>query len=43
MHHYLTKYKDDKGQIHIVAWLQFNLFGRCYSFSKKKLVIRKDN
>ncbi|MGL9971527.1 hypothetical protein [Enterococcus sp. DIV1420a] len=43
MKHYMTKYKNDKGDLIIVAWLQINLFGRCYCFSKKELAIQKND
>jgi len=35
LHHYLTKYKDENEKRIIVSWMQLNLFGNCYCFSKK--------
>ncbi|HGW6212092.1 TPA: hypothetical protein ACNHUD_002200 [Enterococcus faecalis] len=43
MKHYMTKYKTDDGKLIVVSWLQINLFGRSYCFSKKELVIQKNN
>lgn len=36
--HYLTKYSEDKKR-YAESWLQINLFGKCYCFSKKKVEI----
>lgn len=43
MKHYITKYLTDEGKLIVVAWLQINLLGRSYCFSKKELVIRNNN
>lgn len=43
MKHYITKYKTDDGKLIVVSWIQINLFGRSYCFSKKELVIQKNN
>ena len=37
---YLTKYKEN-GERYAESWLQLNLFGRVYCFSRRKLVIEK--
>lgn len=39
MHHYITKYHDEKGHRKAVAWLQLNLFGKCYCFFKREINI----
>jgi len=36
--HYLTKYWTD-GKHYAESWLQINLFGRCYCFSKRRMEI----
>jgi len=36
MKHYITKYVEDGKQV-IMSWLQINLFGKCYCFSKRYL------
>lgn len=36
MHHYITKYAED-GKCYAEAWLQINLFGRCFCFSRRKI------
>lgn len=43
MKHYITKYKTDDGKLIVVSWIQINLFGRSYCFSKKELVIQQNN
>lgn len=35
IHHYLTAYKEN-GDIYAEAWLQLNLLGWCFCFSKRK-------
>ncbi len=29
MHHYLTKYEEN-GSTYVEAWIQINVFGRCF-------------
>ncbi len=41
MHHYLTKYVNDRGELIAEAWIQLNLFGKCFIFSDRKMVIKK--
>ena len=41
MHHYITKYVEND-VLHVEAWLQINLFGLCFCFSRKKIKIQKD-
>jgi hypothetical protein len=37
-HHYITKYEENN-KIYCESWLQINLFGKCYCFSKIKIEI----
>lgn len=39
--HYITKYEED-GKIYVESWLQINLFGKTYCFSRKRLEIEKN-
>ena len=39
MHHYITKYSDEKGVRKAVTWFQINLFGKCYCFLKREIQI----
>lgn len=34
IHHYMTTYREG-GRWKAEAWLQLNIFGRCYCFSKR--------
>lgn len=36
IHHYLTKY-EETGKLYAESWIQINLFGRCFCFSKKRI------
>lgn len=36
--HYLTKYVEG-GVKYAESWIQINLFGKCFCFSKKKIKI----
>nr|DAX32930.1 MAG TPA: hypothetical protein [Caudoviricetes sp.] len=37
LHHYITKYWDvDEGALYVEAWLQLNVFGYCFCFSRRK-------
>ena len=38
LHHYITRYGMD-GKQWVEAWLQFNIFGKCFCFWKKKIAI----
>lgn len=38
LHHYITKYQEN-GETFVEAWLQINLFGKCYCFWKRKIKI----
>ena len=38
MHHYITKYEEN-GKRYAESWMQINLFGRCFCFSKRKMEI----
>ena len=42
IHHYITKY-EEHGYQYAEAWLQINLFGKCFCFSKRKIVIGTTN
>ncbi len=35
IHHYITRYSED-GEEYAEAWLQLNLFGRCWCFSRRR-------
>lgn len=37
--HYITKYWTD-GKHYAEAWLQLNLFGKCFCFSKRKMELK---
>ncbi|CRH18750.1 conserved hypothetical protein [Carnobacterium maltaromaticum] len=34
MKHHITKYESN-GAMYAESWLQINMFGKCYCFSKK--------
>ena len=36
--HYMTKYSENEIK-YVESWLQINLFGKCFCFSKKRLEI----
>ena len=37
LHHYITKYWDvDENALYVEAWLQLNIFGYCFCFSRRK-------
>ena len=38
MHHYITKYEEN-GKRYAESWMQINLFGKCFCFSKRKTEI----
>lgn len=38
LHHHITKYEKN-GELYVEAWIQINVFGRCFCFSKKKIKI----
>lgn len=40
IHHYMTKYTED-GTLWVESWIQLNLFGRCFCFSKRKVALRE--
>lgn len=37
-HHYMTKYREN-GKKYAESWLQINIFGKCFCFSKKRIEI----
>lgn len=39
--HYITKYIEN-GRLYAESWLQINLFGKAYCFSKRKIEIKKN-
>lgn len=42
LHHYITKYRDDdEGRWYAVSWLQLDLFGWCWCFSKRRIPIER--
>lgn len=38
LHHYIAKYVEDE-QLYAEAWIQIDIFGKCFCFSKKKIWI----
>lgn len=38
MKHYITKYTEE-GKAYAEAWIQLNLFGRCFCFWRKRIEI----
>lgn len=36
--HYITKYEEN-GNLYAESWLQLNLFGKSYCFSRKKILL----
>jgi hypothetical protein len=36
LHHYITKYEQD-GKRYAEAWIQLDLFGRCWCFWKRRV------
>lgn len=40
MHHYMTFYEEN-GRRYVESWLQINLLGKCFCFSKIKREIVK--
>lgn len=38
IHHYITKY-EEKGTLYAEAWMQIDLFGKAFCFSKRKIKI----
>lgn len=39
LHHYITQY-ENSGKRYAEAWIQLNLFGLCFCFSKRRIEIR---
>lgn len=35
LHHYMTKYSEN-GKKYAESWLQLNIFGKCFCFSRRK-------
>lgn len=35
-HHYMTRYQDDSGDVWYESWLQIDLLGKCFCFSKRR-------
>ena len=42
MHHYITKYWEN-GKHYAESWIQINMFGRSYCFSKQRTTISKED
>lgn len=38
IHHYITKFKEN-GKRYAESWMQINLFGKCFCFSKRKMEV----
>lgn len=45
IHHYMTEYSNEKGEVIFESWIQINLFGfqRCYSIKSFVLEPGKDD
>lgn len=41
MHHYLTKYINERNEFIVESWLQVNLFKWSVCFSKRQMKIKK--
>ncbi len=39
--HYITKYEENN-QLYAESWLQINIFGKCFCFSRKKIKLDFD-
>ncbi|EAA0233649.1 hypothetical protein ACX40_14795, partial [Listeria monocytogenes] len=39
LNHYITKYANEDGRRFAVSWIQLNLFGKCYCFNIKQIII----
>lgn len=42
IHHYITKYWEN-GEHYAVAWIQINLFGLCFCFSRRRIKIGRQD
>lgn len=42
MHHYITKYWEN-GKYYAESWIQINMFGRSYCFSKQRTTISTED
>lgn len=41
VHHYITKYRmPDTGKLHVISWLQVELFGICWCFSEREIEVQ---
>lgn len=38
MKHHITKYREE-GSLYVESWLQLNLLGKAFCFSRRKLLI----
>ncbi len=38
--HHIAKYSEE-GRLYIEAWLQINIFGLCYCFSRRRIEIKQ--
>lgn len=41
LHHYITKYWED-GVHYAESWLQLDLFGRCWCFSRRRIATGRE-
>lgn len=39
MHHYITKYRNERNERKAVSWFQINLFNKSFCFFKKEIFI----
>lgn len=42
MRHHITKYRNEEGVLKVVSWIQINIFGKCFCFSKKYLEVENN-
>lgn len=41
IHHYITQYKDEQGRHIAESWLQLDLFGKSFCFSKRRIEVHE--
>ena len=41
LHHYITRYEEG-GRQYVEAWLQINLLGKCWCFSRRRVDVREN-
>lgn len=38
IHHYISKYEEN-GNRYAEAWIQINIFNRCFCFSRRRILL----